>query len=263
MKRLLAQFGFAALAMVLSTGAALADTTVPGNTAHTKDVTSVATQSSDPVNLTNTQAPTQAVDSAAASDSVTPTQPSTASDKAAAAPIYHQSSTILGTPSSSIEHQAAPTPVNTAPAASPSAPTPPPAITHATTLRDIILAGNPELSPGTQNIPATTRPTVPTPSQSSTGLLDELQTLLTSALIPLISVIHAVPVVANVAVPVEAIILISLALSGSLAFIPVNSYTARLRRAGFLGAARSDVGGASLLFATPLEMGCIPVPRAT
>lgn len=72
------------------------------------------------------------------------------------------------------------------------------------------------------------------------GLLDELHHLLTGTVVPMFAFMIAV--LATLSLPALSLtLLLALALIASI--IPVNFYTARLSRAGFLGAARSDVAG--------------------
>lgn len=111
----------------------------------------------------------------------------------------------------------------------------------------------PSISTGsTHALPTAPQNTPPAPL----GLLDSLQLTLNSVLVPL-------PVLmAQATVPVSlatlAILALGLIMSASYRIVPVSSYTAQLRRAGYLGAPRSDVGGSPFFyFATPLKMSLI------
>jgi hypothetical protein len=104
------------------------------------------------------------------------------------------------------------------------------------------------------------QPPAPGGSRSPMGLLNQLH-LMMALTVPAAQTLPGL-----LAGTTLASILITLALAacrGTARQLTPNTYTARLRQSGFLGAARSDVAAAHLSFATPLEMGCISRVYAT
>jgi hypothetical protein len=272
-QRLAAQFGLGVFALAFIAGAALADSsTTPGSVNQQNDQTTVTIQGATTASVQTSQAQSQAVvgpsspgdGSAGSSGGAT----STASDQSQPSLLLSQSSPTppMGSdpspatdPSSALAGSAvATTPTATLAAATVGiasdqlATTVEAAITRITqdnagvTVSAVTPPARPSAAPA---------PGLPTAPLSPAGFLDELHTLLSSTIIPATLGLGglAIPLVPALAVLVTLALLIALPVLA----LPLNTYTARLRQSGFLGAARSDVGAASFLFATPLEMGCI------
>ncbi|HUC20102.1 MAG TPA: hypothetical protein VMR98_01245 [Candidatus Polarisedimenticolaceae bacterium] len=107
-------------------------------------------------------------------------------------------------------------------------------------------------------VPVTPPPTAPSAPQNPGDFLVKLSALLTSSIVP---ELQGMSGYADGLPSALAALNLQLAFTALLAIgfslLLLDFYTARLRRSGFLGAARSDVGAAILTFVTPPKMGFI------
>ena len=277
-RRLLAQFGLAALALAVTGGMALADsgptnpTTAPGANQQQGGSSSVNLNTTSSVTIQNSQAGSQQV--GGSGPTVTPGSGSTpptanASDPAASVPASADASTSThslaidadGTPPSAGQNPTAGTSAGLSAIPDTTKPVNPAAMAAALHRAAAIVAAAPRPTL-IQAAAATDIPQPPAPGapHSPVGLLNQLHLMMT-LVVPAAQTLPGL-----LAGTTLASILITLGLAARRGagrqFTP-NTYTARLRQSGFLGAARSDVAAAHLSFATPLEMGCISRVCAT
>ncbi|HUC86848.1 MAG TPA: hypothetical protein VMR75_00780 [Candidatus Saccharimonadales bacterium] len=284
-RRLLVQFGVAALGLVLTTGMALADSTDNGSVAPSTPTgqsgqtgSQVAgNTTSQIINITSNNQTTgtgAGSNSGGASSGGTGTNltggPTLNTPIAPGAGLSSGSGvTQVQPPAGTAQNPSASDNGTALPAASGSTTSPtssqsvatfssqPAAIARAVQ-RAVAVAS--AASPTNQpELIATTAPSMP--QQSSPGLphapvgfLVQLPLLMTQVLVPLL---HSFPLTDFPTGLAVSLVIGLFLLAKLLSQLPVNTHTARLRRSGFLGAARSDVSVANLLFATPREMSFI------
>ena len=248
-KRFFAQLGAAALGLVLTTGVALADSQSSSTVVQSSDESVVNVTQSN----TSTTSEEQSTQSSESSSSSTPSEPASSQPSS------------QDTQSNNLQHQeVTPPPIPAEPAMQLQ---PPPALKsvhppeiasplsiHQNDLNELV--GNLEPVHNAELIPAQT-PGTPVPDSphhpgSPMGMLDTFAALLDSTVVPGTFLEPAYIMLLSVMFTLMAM----LAMQASALVFPVNSYTALLRRSGFIGAARSDVTVANQ-FATPLEMGFI------
>lgn len=274
LRRLLAQLGLTTLLMALGAGAVLADAspaatppaTDPGQTVVSTDTTSVTVDTTH----TSTTSIGTSVGGSGGSDTTSGNPPATTPPSApnpgdslksdtgsspkASNPSTNSSST--GGTNSTV------TPSQTGGPSSPSMPTTAASNNSlvASLQRVAFISGLTPVAP----IVAATVPNAgdshapPPPPSAPVGLLYQLHVLLISTLVP---AVRFVPDIVKAAATSQAGLSVAVVLVLSCVAlleltVPANSYPARLRRSGFLGAARSDVAPL-LLFATPREMSSI------
>lgn len=275
LRRLLAQFGLTTLVVALGAGAVFADTAPvatppsndPGQTVVSTDASSVVVDTTHTATTTvgasvggsdssgpSSTPPTATPPSSSGSgDSTNPT--ATTTDPTTLSTNLLSLNTTTGVMSPGHPGDPAAT-ASTTPTTSPASRN----SLVASLQRAAYLSGITPLEPVLATGLATGlgHPVTPHHSSLPVALLDQLHILLISTLVPAISfipgLVHgAANSQAGLAVAIILVLscLALLELTGS-----ANTYTARLRRSGFLGAARSDV--ATLLpFATPREMSSI------
>ena len=311
-RRLLAQFGFAALALALAgSGAALADsatspTTSPGDTAQQADQSVVNVQTADgsTVQVQTSQTAQQAVGAAssdgdhsghsgsgsggsanlgsgggsgsgnqASGGATNDSNPGTysSSDSTANALTPAAGSGSSAGPSSGSGSSLAAAGSTSAGGGSGGSATPSPSSGPPQALVEswhqvvarMAAQPHPPVLQATAAPNEPQSPSVPGTPHSPTGFfLSQLPLLLQQVVVPVArggapaaAIAQGLP-----ALPLALILLSLIALGAVRRQPPVNSYTAGLRRSGFLGAARSDIGGITSFFATPREMGCIFAP---
>lgn len=272
-RRLLAQFGIATLAVAMTTGLALADSQGAAPNAPTNNSDHSATVSA-PGNVTvsTTDSNNQSGTTAGPSDNSgtpggtvasTPNPPAVtglANELAPADSAVQASTTgnqLLGGPAGSSAPPPTTLPQITPPsdgtAGGPAGQASPAVIQAAVHQAAIDMAA-------AQVHPVLLAATAPAMPQSNTphsplGFMHQLPFLMSQVVVP--AAAHAFSALTIPAAAVAAALVFLIAAFSSLTTGSPSSYTARLRRSGFLGAARSDVGDAAPSFATPREMSFI------
>jgi len=273
LRRLLAQLGLTTLLMALGAGAVLADaapattppSTDPGQTVISTDTTSVTVNTSH----TSTTSVGTSVGGSTDGDNSNGNPPATTP------PAGNSSGNGLNSDSGSTTKASNPS-TNSPIGSTNSTVTPSQAGGSSSTSMPTTAASNNSLVASLQRVafisgltpiaPITAAPipnadgnhAPPSPPPAPVGLLYQLHVLLISTLVP---AVRFVPDIVKAAATSQAglstaIVLVLSCLALLELTVPANSYPARLRRSGFLGAARSDVAPL-LLFATPREMSSI------
>jgi hypothetical protein len=284
-KRVFVQFGIAAVAVALTTGVALADgngaTTTPptaSQSASTQCATTTTVSGSVQVQSSTSCDSGSTAGSGTSGSTTGTTTPSGLSSGVTppgstggttTLPITHDPSSNLSDPTAAPGVTPPPTTTPpTTPTNSTTSTTPAAAIgsntgsggsgsvTSAATIASVDRAAataatslNPPVLLASSG-PAMPQPTSP---KAPVSLLNQFHLLLSQVVVPggLALPPLSLPV-AELAGTVLAIIVFLI-----VAPAPTNTHTARLRRSGFLGAARSDVAAATTFFATPREMSFI------
>jgi hypothetical protein len=283
MRRLLAQLGLTALLVALGAGAVFADSpsapttpaSDPGQTVVSTDTSSVVVDTNHSTTTTigpsgdsNSSDPTATPPSGNApsgpgSSSLTP--PSSGSGNGSAGPGSSTTNNLgTGTGDDATVSPTHPATTTTQPS-TPASTLVATAASHngfvAGIERAAFISGLNPVEPvlATTIVAGLTHHVPPAPPASPVGLLFQLHILLISTLVPATRFVYTVAAGAanSHAGLAVAFILVLASLLSLMRAIPANSYTARLRRSGFLGAARSDVSAALLTFATPREMSSI------
>lgn len=276
-RRLLAQLGLAAVALAATGGIALADssptsaTTAPGANQQQGSGSNVSLNTTGSVTIQSSQtssqqtgggSPTLTNDSGSTPPTAGSPDPSASvSNPADATPSNHSLSIGSdGTPPAS--NQTPTTNQSTSSTATlTSGDTPSPSAMALALHRAAAVVAAAPYPTVVQARAASDIPQPPAPApHSPVGFLGQLN-LMMALVVPVAQTLPGL-----LAGTTLASILITLALAalrGAGRQVTSNSYTARLRQSGFLGAARSDVAAAHLSFATPLEMGCISRVCAT
>ncbi len=267
-RRVFAQFGIAALTVAMTAGVALADsgsttTTDPGSSQQqaSQCVTSVSANGSVQVqSSTSCDQNTGGTAGAPTDSSGTTTPPPIINDPSAGSGLATTPTFGVTPPSPNTPPTTPPVPSVTPPATPAATQTTPSASsTSAIALASVdraTLAAAGSLNPPI--LLASSAPAMPQPSapKAPLGFLNQLHLLMSQIVVPggLAMPPLVLPGLFDVTLLSVAIILFVIAVA-----LPTNTYTARLRRSGFLGAARSDVGFFTLLFATPREMSFIGI----
>jgi len=274
LRRLLAQLGLTTLVMALGAGAVFADTAPaatppasdPGQTVVSADTSSITIDTS---HTSTTSVGTSGGGSIGGDNSGSGTPP-------AATPPSSNSPTDNLKPDNSSNAKASNSSTNASTTSSGPTVTPgqtggsqtPPIATTAASSNSLVaslqrvayisgltpiapIMATPVASSGGNHAPPSSPP-------APVGFLYQLHVLLISTLVPAVRFVPDVvkAAAASQAGLAAAIVLVLSCLALLELTVPANSYAARLRRSGFLGAARSDVAPL-LLFATPREMSSI------
>ena len=276
-RRLLAQFGLSALIMALGTGAAFADTapaitptpTDPGQTvvANTTSV-SVDTTHSSTTSVGTSVGGSSSTGTDGTPPSVTPPPTGTGTDSGSSTePPSTDGTSGPTTPSTNLPTSTTTPTVTAGPSTSGTTTPVGPAtnlVAHnsfvASFERVAYVSGLTPVEPilATSIATGLGHPGRPAAPPSPMELLYQLHVLLISTLVPAIRFIPAAiqGAASSQAGLAMALVIVLSCLASRGLVTSTSSYTARLRRSGFLGGARSDVASL-LLFATPREMSSI------
>jgi hypothetical protein len=280
-RRLLVQFGVAALGLVLTTGMAFADSTDNAANPSTPPVQPGQTSSLNTNNVTNVNDSTSNNQNLGGGIDINNNDSNSSGDSGANlanTPPATQPTNPEADTSSVTNPATEPVPPagndQNPPTGGTTSPTPPPSINTdgtptasigtdqpvsiATAVRRAAaaVASNPTDQP---ELIATTAPSLPQQStpglpHAPVGFLAQLPLLMTQVVVP---IIHDLPLAAFPVALTASLVAALFLFTQPVSRFATSTYTARLRRSGFLGAARSDVGAAILSFATPREMSFI------